>query len=846
MSSRFRFVILPLLGLLAIPAVLFAEYQEKTAGDAAFRNGDYSTAASFYDRYRSEAELAGDLSAERDAWERRIDSLILGKTAEAAEKILQEYMLRFPGADPIAVTMWSAEIQLLKRNPESAKKSIERILPALTVDNPRRIHAVYILARAYEGIGDFTTASTLYFSVYSSAQSGKKFTEKIVGKLEITAWERGIFCLAFTRYIEDALLMIAEHPALLDESVQKRLPLLTCFLMIKGASDEQIPLFWKRMQELQHSGENELCYPVFSALGDFSAKKGLLEIAAEAYAIAYEYAPEKEDAFETLQRLLLVINSAGKTEAAADLALKTIELFKGDYASIGFKEQIAEILTDAGKYREAEDLFLNLAEHSAVTDESRIHALRRLVQLSGRISLSAATTSLLDTFFAGKKAGERKYLHAEVLLSDGKYNQAKQEFLQIASSFPDWKSRALYQAAFCCLNEKDTAGALKILSDLSKTELSEEFSAKTVFLKARALEDSGRSAEAWKAYEQYIGMKQQEDSFTVQALLRGGRLAFLTKKPEKAIEFFDTLIRKYPKDPRAADAANWKIYIYRSIGDDYQADKATYELSSSWPDAQVAFDAMYLLVENSIPTDSYTKVDQSMNALFQQAKGAENKAKVLLGRATLAVSRKKYETAGKFLAQIEADYPESKVLAEAVYLQGDIFRDSGKYRAALGAYQKVLTLNPNPYLQNATLGSAGDCFFILAGKELSTELYTEALKMYQKILKKERLETGLRAMVLYKAGRAMELSGKDDEALRYYKEALYLPSSFNGPASRLWGAKAAEAVYSIAEKRPIRQHIEDAASALKLLEQYQIIPQGTAEKRIEILKRARFRPHGKR
>ena len=84
------------------------------------------------------------------------------------------------------------------------------------------------------------------------------------------------------------------------------------------------------------------------------------------------------------------------------------------------------------------------------------------------------------------------------------------------------------------------------------------------------------------------------------------------------------------------------------------------------------------------------------------------------------------------------------------------------------------------------------------------------------------------------------------EKSKYYKEAFYLPSSFNGPASRLWGAKAAEAVYSIAEKRPIRQHIEEAASALKLLEQYQIIPQGTAEKRIEILKRARFRPHGKR
>ena len=79
-------------------------------------------------------------------------------------------------------------------------------------------------------------------------------------------------------------------------------------------------------------------------------------------------------------------------------------------------------------------------------------------------------------------------------------------------------------------------------------------------------------------------------------------------------------------------------------------------------------------------------------------------------------------------------------------------------------------------------------------------------------------------------------------ALAYYKQALYLPAAFSTPASRLWAAKAAEAIYSIAEKRPIKQHIEDAASALNLLEKYQIIPKGTAMRRIDILKKARFRP----
>ena len=97
-------------------------------------------------------------------------------------------------------------------------------------------------------------------------------------------------------------------------------------------------------------------------------------------------------------------------------------------------------------------------------------------------------------------------------------------------------------------------------------------------------------------------------------------------------------------------------------------------------------------------------------------------------------------------------------------------------------------------------------------------------------------------MTLYKLGRSAELSGNDDLAIEQYKKVLYLPSSFNTPASRLWVAKAAEAIYSIAEKRPVKQHIENAESALKMLEKYQIIPAGTAETRTNILKRARFRP----
>lgn len=825
-------------GLLLIPAALLAEYRGKTAGDEALRQGEYSTAASFYEQYFQEASSSGDAAGEKDAFERRIDVLILADLPEIAAKQIREYQLRFPGADPIAVTMWDADIQLLRKNPTAAKTGLERILPALTADNPRRVHALLSLARAHEQTGDYSAAAKLYFSI---AETGKNKGSK----LQTEAWERGIFCLAFTSGGEDPLLMIADHPASSDPASQRRIQLLTAFLAMKADPSLISRTVWEKCKNAG-SSDNRLSYPVFSSLADDAFLQGKLEIAAEAYAAAFEFAPGKEDAFQTIRRLIQVIRAAGKKEEAADLALKTLDLFRGDYASAKFKEEVAEILQDAGKYPEAAEMFANLAQNPSAAEEVRHRAMCRLVKLSGKTALPEKTAALLDSYFSGEREGERKYLYAESLLENGKYAQAGSAFVDVAVKYSKWKSLALYQAAFSSLKNANPAPALAMITDLFREKLSPKMEADATFLKARALEDSGKPEEACGEYVKYAEMNGRDESFSVQALLRAGILSFKAGNNAKALEMFDRLIREYPKNPASADAASWKIYIYRTIGDDYRADRATYELSAAWPDSQISFDALYLLAENSFSTDSYYKISQSLKALYQQAKTDENKVRVLCGQAALAICNKRYNTALEYLNRIESEFPNTGALADALYLKADVLRNTGELRKALEMYRKVLLLHPNMYLERAAQGAVGDCLFTIAGKDQSSAGYAEALQAYRVILERKDLDPGLRAMVLFKTGRSAELSGDDDTAVKYYKEAVYLPTAFNSPASRYWGTRSAEAIYSIAEKRPVRHHIEDASAALSLLEKHGIISAGSAEKRTEILKRSRFRPYGKR
>ena len=100
-KGKIRFVVLALF-LFVSEGSLFAGnvYQSRGSGDRSFASGDYSVAASFYKRYVEEAAEKEDFDSKRDAMERLIDSLILGKMDAQAEKQLKEYKVLFPELIP--------------------------------------------------------------------------------------------------------------------------------------------------------------------------------------------------------------------------------------------------------------------------------------------------------------------------------------------------------------------------------------------------------------------------------------------------------------------------------------------------------------------------------------------------------------------------------------------------------------------------------------------------------------------------------------------------------------------------------------------------------------------------
>ena len=140
-------------------------YPDKQSGDEAYRAEDFAVAVSFYRKYREEAEAAGDRSSLQDAFEREIDALIRCGLAQEAENALNTYERSFVGLNSLSVSLWRANILLLRRDVPSARAILTRILPGLPKNDPRRMQALASMAFAEEIDGHYEKAAGLYLEL---------------------------------------------------------------------------------------------------------------------------------------------------------------------------------------------------------------------------------------------------------------------------------------------------------------------------------------------------------------------------------------------------------------------------------------------------------------------------------------------------------------------------------------------------------------------------------------------------------------------------------------------------------------------------------------------------------
>ncbi len=811
-----------------------AVYRNRISGDQSFAAGDYPVAASFYAQYAKEAADADDKDSLRDAYERQIDALILGRMPEMAERVLNEYEMRYPGVNPLSLAMWKGDLQLLQKHPREAIRIFERIMPGLTTEDPRRLRALASLAHAHELNKNFSAAADTYQALMTAA--GKSPLAK-------TAFERRILCLASTSTPRRALEELLNLPENTTEADQDILRLLTVFAMIRTEGFANIPAPWRDAIAHLPAEQNSVIYAVLSAIGDEAAKAGKSGLAQEAYRAAFSQAGNKIFAYETIQKLVDLLDRTKEPAKAAALALKSFELFKGPYATPEIKLKTARILRSAGKRNEAVDLYKNIAGDPSAGPSIRKTAVLECAYLQNSMNAPEAAGETLRGFLKSpQQKGELDFLTADLLFRRKEFVKAAEAFRQTAEQHPEFRLKALYQSTLAWFSAKNYAKTIAGADELEKADPHSEYAVRALYLKAMAQEAAGMPVQAQRSYENYAGQPKAEPNYAAQALFKAAKIAFSRKNPLEAERLFQLLISKYPKDPLAPPAAYWRIYSFQSRGDEILAERETWLLVDKYPNTRYAIDALFNLAAHYADSGSAPRANAVLDDLLKRVKSDPLKAKVLLEKALLAFKSGENAAALSLLDQLYSRYPNVPALPEVYYLNADILRKNGDYERALHFYTKALERHPDPALEVAAIGSIADTLFTRASVKNDHTLYSEALANYNQILAKSSIPESVRAMTYYKSGRCEELLGNDDNALERYKNAVYHLNPQAASATVLWGTKAAEAIAAMAEKRPLKPHVEAAVSALQKLADLDLMEPEFIDERILKLEKLKYKP----
>ncbi len=819
------------------PAVQEKENPAKRAGDEAFAAKDYAVAVSFYTKLLEECIQKKDPQAIRDAYERLLDALVLGKMPDLAEKYLERYRADFPNASALALAMWKGDILTQKGEFENAKKLYERILPDLGTQDPRRLRTLFSYGTVLEKIRDYAAAAKIYDTIRQQAGASP------IGK---TAFEQMILCIASNNRPERALELLMENPP--DSSSQSAAyNLLTAYILLKRDGVETTSGAWMSVMNSLKDERDPLTYLVASSYGDAFLEAKEYSLALESYRAAFRAASEKKELFDTLTRMISVISSVGDKNKAAALAVSQLELFKNSLLTPEVKLRTARLLQESGNPKGALELYESVFANMNSSDAEKFEALREYALLMGRLDRFPEAAKTVRTHFRNDNEVLGEFLLGEVLVALENSEQFITVYEDIARRWPKEAPKALFLAASACLDARESKKALEFIARLRKLPLDAKTSADLLYIEAAARGSTEKTPEVLQIYDEFMRKAPKDDPLLPKALYHSGALAMSMKDMKSAAKRFSRLIHDYPSNPLAPQASYWLIHTYYCMNDEISAERETWLLAERFPNSLFAVDAMFKLATHYADAGVGTKAEAALGRLAKDNRYPRVQARALYELALQAYRRGDSAAALKRLDELYEKFPETPSIADAYYLHADILRARSDFQAAIPFYRKAAEARPDSPVAWAATGSVGDCLLAIASPDRSNsknELLS-AIRAYRDLMDAPRCPPQFEAMALYRTGRCFELLDKQDSAVEQYKKLLYrFPAAraVHHPTETVWCVRAAEALIDIAARHPLRPAMENARFALHWLSEANLITRAAAAERFEKLKKVKFNP----
>ncbi len=805
------------------------------AGDRAFAQHDYPVAVSFYTKYLLLAEKSRDQAAVKTAYERLLDALVMSRLTSLAETRLAEYEKLFPGGKDTEIAMWRGDILYQKRQYREAGELYQKLLSTLPLQDPRRLRTLFAWAQVLEKLGQWKEAAAQYEPLSRQASG------TLLGR---QAFLRLILCLASDGQCDRAWdLLLSNPPA--DIASRDAYSLLAAYITLKQTGAEAASGAWRNLVSTFRDGSNPLIYLVASTYGDAQVKVKAWQDALMSYRAAFHAASDKNEMFETLNRMVDVISQTGDKAYAARLAMSQLDLFKDSLLTPDIKLRTARLLRDAGSSKGALDLYESVFANMNSTDQEKFQAIYEYAMLLARTGRLADAEKTIRNHFRDQKESDGEFLLAEILVRLNLPERFCSQYRKIADRWPEKAKQACLLAARACLDSRQPDRALDFLKRLRG--LPQVDPVHLLYLDAAARMQKDQKEAALKLFNEFLKQAKPWNELLPDALYQSGLLAFSLQDTALAAERLQRFLKAYPRHQLAPQAAAWLIQIYLIRNEESAAERETRRLAEQYPASEYTLDAQFRLAAHYAEGGSKAKADGELKKLAENSRFPAVQARALYVMALQSCRAGDRKTALRLLNTLYEKYPDSAVLPEAYYLHGDILRKESDFKNAVPFYQKVTVMRPNSALAAAAYGSIGDSLLAIASPDpvSSKNELNSAIQAYQAMLDQRDCPPVFSAMGTFRMGRCLLLLDQREPASEQFRQLLYkypAASVKSHPVEMVWCVRAAEALIDIAARHPIRSTLEYARTALHWLADAGLIPLTEASERFERLKKTKFNP----
>lgn len=772
-------------------------YPGKIAGDNAFQEQSFADAARFYDSYLKEAGLKKDTAAILDAYECKINALIMAADIPQAEKTLKAYAKIAKKESALSIELWKIDLMLLQGKAAEAESSLKKIMPVLSNQDPRRTRAEIMLAAAYDLQGKYALAVEIYANLRKQTFS-PEFNRRIS--------ERQILSLTACGQLEKAFDVLK---AMEDDRNERNIEarhFLNIYLALKGSASDSTNLKFEKKNVIVIPKQDDFFYLITSLTGDEFVLKHDYQSALNAYRLAYSYARNNREVTDTLTRMTVMLDKMNEKKEAAELALKLLDIFHLNTTDLKTKQFIAKLFFDAGKRDEALKLYEQIFAMNKAKPNGMISHLVKAKQYDHAIAL-------INLYYKQTPhSADALTSLAAIEIARGDKNKAVQLYI---NAYKAGSLDAASRAIRLLMGMKEYTRLIELTGQVIREKGD---NAEAYFFQAKAKEILGRLDEA---RTDFLFCERNGAFSPAQALFNAAAISYRQNDYKRAGDDFKRIFDSRKPDYRklAPEAAYWQALCAYNAGNAQELEKITFALAKKFPDNDFTASTMLLLAEVYIKSNLPDKAAGLLKKIAGPKISPRIHADALHRQAVLAYKRKNYSTAEELLQTIRTDYAAVAQLADNYFLLGDIYRAQSNFAAAATAYEEAAKRRPGSRLAQAATGARGDCIFALAAASDSQNKFKEAKDIYESLLQMQDLLPEFRVMTGYKIARCTQLSGETDSAFEQYRMLVTGSSRelLRNPVVRFWVTKGMDAMELIALKSTSIEKINDAIRTMDSL-----------------------------